>query len=186
MFTGTKMSKQFLLRRVSVASLIQERGFASFSPSVLSSCSVFKYKLLTSCSDRQLHQPARQVHSSFAIFAGHNRWSKIHRPKAIADKERSKIITKYRQRIISAVQFGGGPDPECNFKLASLISQAKATGMSKSQIDPLLKPDASKVQKEHLLFEAKAQAGYLIVVEVLTDNKKRTRMELKILLTKKG
>ena len=183
------MLKLFLLRESSFTSLNRLHTFSSMSLYLSSSSSSYNIfdSSSTSHSGMNPYQPARSIQSSLCLSAGHNRWSKIHRKKAVADHERSLVISKYRQRIISAVQTGGGPDPDSNAKLASLISQAKAVGMAKAQIEPLLRPDTSKqVQKEQLLYEARAQAGYLILIEVLTGNRKRVRTELKILLSKRG
>ena len=175
-----------MLRRICFTPLIQFRGFSSPPPSVLPpppSSSLFKKEL---CSVQHTRLTTRLVHSSLPVFSGHNRWSKIHRNKSIADHERSVVIAKFRQRIVSVVQSGGGPDLDNNARLGSVISQARAAGMSKSQIEGLLKPEVTKVQKEHIVYEARAPVGYLILLEVLTDNKNRVRAALKLLLTKKG
>lgn len=129
----------------------------------------------------------RCVHSSPITEAGHNRWSKIHRKKAVADMERSKLISKYRNQIISSIRSGGGPDPSSNIRLSSLISQAKDAGVSKANVDAFINQAISKQENgELVVYEGRNQAGFLLVIEVLTDNKKRTRPNLKIFLSKHG
>lgn len=96
-------------------------------------------------------------------------------------------MTKYGNQMRSAIVTGGGPDPEANNKLANLIEQAKKhAGMSKAQIESILKGDAKKASAEHVVIEARGQGGYLIIIEVLTTNKVKSQSDLKRLLTKNG
>lgn len=129
-------------------------------------------------------QLPRATHSSAPFFAGHNRWTKIHRKKAIADQEKSVVITKFGKQIRSAIAISGGSDPDTNFKLANLIVRAKAAGMSKTQIETIMKADSKKVSLEHIVYEARAQAGYLVVMDIMTPNKNKCRADLRIILTK--
>ena len=135
----------------------------------------------------KLNETSQSIHSSPDFQAGHNRWSKIHRKKAVADLEKSKTIHKYQNRITSVIRTGGGSDLNSNVRLASLITQAKNAGLSKTNIDSAIRSAASRQEKgELVVYEGRAQQGYSLVIEVLTDNKKRTRPNLRLFLSKHG
>ena len=61
--------------------------------------------------------------------AGHNKWSKIKHKKKATDLEKSKNIQKYMTLIVSAMKTGGGPDPDVNVRLASVIETARKAGI---------------------------------------------------------
>lgn len=129
----------------------------------------------------------RVIHSSVSHEAGHNKWSKIHRKKAVADLERSKVIQKCINRITSAIRTGGGPDPEMNVGLASMIEQAKNEGVTKANIETAIRQATSKqADGELFVYEGRSEAGYMLVIEVMTDNNNRTRPIIKTFLTKHG
>ena len=48
-------------------------------------------------------------------MAGHSKWAKIHRGKAIEDAKRGAIFTKLGNAIALAAR--GGADPDMNFSL---------------------------------------------------------------------
>lgn len=129
----------------------------------------------------------RFIHCSASFGAGHNKWSKIHRKKAVADLERSKIIQKFISRITTAIRTGGGPDPEINIRLASLIQQAKSEGVTKVNIETAIRQASSKTAGGELyVYEARADSGYMLVIEVLTDKNSRTRPIIRNFLLKHG
>ncbi len=125
------------------------------------------------------------IHHSSPCEAGHNKWSKIHRKKAVADLQRSKMIQKYVSRITTAIRTGGGPDPEMNVQLATLIQQAKSDGVTKTNIEAAIRQASSKqAGGELLVYEGMAEVGYMLVIEVMTDNNNRTRPIIKNILVK--
>lgn len=127
----------------------------------------------------------KYLHISPCPRAGHNRWSKIHRKKAIADMERSKTIQKFVNQIINAIRTGGGPDPDSNVRLASMIEQARNAGVTKANIDAAVRRATSKQDCGELaIFEGRGEAGYMLIIETITDNKNRTRPTLRSLLSK--
>lgn len=130
---------------------------------------------------------AKFMHASPSQEAGHNRWSKIHRKKAVADLERSKVIQKYRNRIISTIRSGGGSDLDANIRLASLIEQAKEAGIPKATVDGAVRQATAKqTGGEHVIYEGRAEVGYMFLIEMMTENKRRTRPILRTFLTKNG
>lgn len=119
---------------------------------------------------------AKHVHDSSASLAGHNRWSKIGRKKAVVDLEKSKVIQKYSKQIVSIIRSGGGADIDANVQLASVIERAKDAGLSKASINAAISNATSKqVDGEMAVYEGRAEDGYMLVIEVMTDNKNRTR-----------
>ena len=130
------------------------------------------------------------LHFSAAGQAGHNKWSKIKRKKAVADMERSRYTHKYVQKIVSAIRTGGGSsDPVKNLRLASVIEQAKAVGVPKSNIESAIQKANSKTASsstESVLFDARGSSGYFLLIEAVTENIKRTRPQVRTLLEKNG
>lgn len=127
------------------------------------------------------------LHISPISRAGHNRWSKIGRKKAVVDLEKSKVIHKYRNQIASIIRAGGGSDPDTNIRLASAIDRAKDAGLSKSSIEGAVAHATSKhAVGEAVIYEGRSESGYMLIMEVMTDNKKRTRPILRKFLMDHG
>ena len=135
--------------------------------------------------------PACLVHTASQNQAGHNKWSKIKRKKAVVDMERSKYTGKMAAMIASAVRTGGSCDPEMNVRLASIISQARSAGIPKGNIENAIRVGNSKQAANHkaaepVLYEGRGPSGYFLLIETLTENKKRTRPEIRHILEKHG
>ena len=133
-------------------------------------------------------QCARTVHLTEVNQAGHNKWSKIKRKKAVADTERSKYVSKLTSQIISAVRIGGA-DTEVNLPLSGLLSRAKSAGVLKATIESAIRAGTSKQTAETavpVLYEGRGPSGYLVLIEALTENRKRTRPEIRQILEKNG
>lgn len=131
------------------------------------------------------YTPARFLHTSVNRDAGHNKWSKIKRKKAVTDLQKSKLRGKLSDQIRSAVLTGGN-DPNTNIKLAGLLTQARSSGVPKSGIESALAGKGGGVARETVVYEGKGPSGYLIIIEALTDNRKRTRPEIKLIIDKQG
>ncbi|MGA0799923.1 MAG: hypothetical protein ACO3P5_05725 [Steroidobacteraceae bacterium] len=58
-------------------------------------------------------------------MAGHNKWSKIKRLKAVLDSKRGKIFSRYSKEIAVAARLGGG-DPALNPRLRAAIHAARS------------------------------------------------------------
>ena len=135
-----------------------------------------------------VRQPSRTYHVTGCTLAGHNKWSKIKHVKAAQDLQRSKYTAKLSRAIIAAVRAGGG-NPDTNQSLASIISRAKSMGIPKSTIETsvqagMRKSDDSLTQS--VLYEGRATSGYSLLIQALTDNKNRTRHEVRSLLSRNG
>ena len=106
----------------------------------------------------------------------------------MADMERAKFISKLTKQIASAVQLGGSPDPQMNLRLGSIISQARNAGIPKSNIENAIRAGSGKQSNaaEPVLYEGRGPSGYLLLIDTLTENKKRTRPEIRHILEKHG
>lgn len=115
-------------------------------------------------------------------MSGHSKWSSIKHKKGAADAKRGKIFTKLIREITTAARMGGG-DPESNSRLRVAVSLAKAENMPKDNIEKAIKKGTSAGEggenyEEHT-YEGYGPGGTAVLVEALTDNKKRTSAEIR-------
>lgn len=121
-------------------------------------------------------------------MAGHNKWSKIKRQKAAADKKKSKIWARIIRDITVAARDGGG-DPEMNPKLSLAIEKAKEENMPKENIERAIKRGTGELEGqdyEEATYEGYAPSGIAIFIETLTDNTNRTVADLRHIFGKAG
>jgi YebC/PmpR family DNA-binding regulatory protein len=115
-------------------------------------------------------------------MSGHSKWSSIKHKKGAADAKRGKIFTKLIREITTAARIGGG-DPEANSRLRVAMVQAKAENMPKDNIDKAIKKGTSSLEGgenyEEQTYEGYGPGGTAVLVETLTDNKKRTTAEVR-------
>ena len=89
-------------------------------------------------------------------------------------------------QIRTAVAIGGS-DPTTNMKLAGLLTQARSSGVPKSSIESALAGSgAGGAVREAVMYEGRGPSGYFVLIEVLTDNRKRTRPEIRHIIEKQG
>jgi len=120
-------------------------------------------------------------------MSGHSKWSSIKHKKGLADAKRGKIFTKLIKEITTAARMGGG-DPETNPRLRLAIQQAKAENMPKDNIERAIKKGIGALEggesyEEHT-YEGYGPGGVAILVETLTDNKKRTTADIRHILSR--
>lgn len=128
------------------------------------------------------------LHVSANAAAGHNKWSKIKHRKTAADQTRSKQFAKLSAEISSSIR-QAGDNPESNLRLASALSRARKLGVPKATIDKAFlvgRGDVKGVAAESVLYEGRGPGGYVLLIEALTNNKNRTRPEIRNLLSKNG
>src|SRR5690554_3843476 len=87
----------------------------------------------------------------------------------------SKAFTRIGKDIVMAVK-EGGPDPDSNSKLRSIIQNAKSENMPKDNIERAIKraSDKDTANYKEVLFEGYAPHGVAVLVETATDNNNRT------------
>ena len=121
-------------------------------------------------------------------MAGHNKWSKIKRQKAVTDARRSKVWARITRDIMVAAREGGG-DPGMNARLALAVEKAKQENMPKDNITRAIKRGTGEIQGadyEEVAYEGYAPNGIAVFVETLTDNTNRTVADLRALFSKAG
>lgn len=119
-------------------------------------------------------------------MSGHSKWANIKRKKEKTDGQRAKIFTKIGREITVAAR-EGGPDPNNNSRLATLIAKAKANNVPNDNIERLLKKAGEgKEDYEEITYEGYGPSGVALIVETLTDNRNRTAANLRHYFDKFG
>lgn len=120
-------------------------------------------------------------------MAGHSKWAKIHRGKAIEDAKRGAVFTKLGNAI--AVAAKAGDDPDMNFTLRLAIDKAKAANMPANNIQRAIDRGAGKLggeQIQEVLYEGYGPGGIGVLVECATDNINRTYPDVRLAFSKHG
>ena len=119
-------------------------------------------------------------------MSGHSKFANIKHKKEKNDAAKGKIFTIIGREIAVAVK-EGGPDPANNFKLAQVITKAKANNMPNDTIERGIKKaagDVGNVNYEYVTYEGYGPNGIAIIVDALTDNKNRTAANVRSAFSK--
>jgi YebC/PmpR family DNA-binding regulatory protein len=119
-------------------------------------------------------------------MSGHSKFANIKHKKEKNDAAKGKIFTMIGREIAVAVK-EGGPDPNNNFKLAQVITKAKANNVPNDTIERGIKKAAGEggaVNYETTTYEGYGPSGTAIIVRCLTDNKNRTAANVRNCFTK--
>lgn len=119
-------------------------------------------------------------------MSGHSKWSKVKHIKAREDAKRGKIFSKLIRELMVAARDGGG-DPSFNPRLRTIIATAKAANMPNDNIDRAIKKGTGElggVSFEETTYEGYGPGGVAIMMDVLTDNKKRTVAEIRHIMSR--
>jgi YebC/PmpR family DNA-binding regulatory protein len=121
-------------------------------------------------------------------MAGHSKWANIKFRKMGQDARKGKLFTKYiREITVSARQ--GGPDATSNPRLRAAIDKALSANMTRDTIDRAIKRGAGGQEGddvEEVTYEGYGPGGVAIMVDCMTNNRKRTVSDVRHLLTKYG
>ncbi|MCY3629382.1 MAG: YebC/PmpR family DNA-binding transcriptional regulator [Bacteroidota bacterium] len=121
-------------------------------------------------------------------MAGHNKWSKVKRQKAVTDSRRSKVWAVITRDIMVAAR-EGGKDPDMNARLALAIQKAKGKNMPKENIERAIKRGVGEIEGQdykECTYEGYSAQGVAIMVDALTDNTNRTVAEVRSVFSKSG
>ena len=121
-------------------------------------------------------------------MAGHNKWSKVKRQKAVTDGRKGKVFSRLSREITIAAKSGGG-DIEGNSRLRTLVLKAREANMPVDNVDRAIKKGTGElpgVSYEDVTYEAYGPSGVAFIVKVTTDNKNRAASELRSVFTKHG
>jgi len=123
------------------------------------------------------------------IMAGHSKWSKIKRQKAVVDAAKGKVFTKIIREITISAREGGG-DPASNARLSLAIDNAKSSNMPKDNIERAIKKgigdQGSTSGYSEIIYEGYGPGGVAYLVEASTDNVNRTVGEIRHIFSKQG
>ena len=121
-------------------------------------------------------------------MSGHSKWSTIKRKKGAADAKRGAVFTRLSKDItLAARDLGGNPDMNPSLRLA--IKKARSSNMPVANIERAIKKgtgDLPGIKYDDIIYECYGPNGVAIILECLTDNKKRTVSEIKNILSKSG
>jgi len=122
-------------------------------------------------------------------MAGHSKWANIKHRKAAQDKKRGKIYTKLIREITVAARSGGGGDPAANPRLRLAMDKALGANMNKDTIERAIKRgtgEGDDANYEEVRYEGYGPGGTAVMVDCMTDNRKRTVSEVRHAFTKSG
>ena len=122
-------------------------------------------------------------------MAGHNKWSKIKRQKAVTDAKKSSVYTKMAKAIMVAVKTGGGSDLDSNFRLKAAVDKAKEFGVPKANIERAIEKGVGGGDGDNLkeiTYEGFLPGGVAVMVFAATDNENRTLSDVRTIFTKAG
>lgn len=99
----------------------------------------------------------------------------------------SKVFTRLGKEIVMAVK-AGGPDPDTNAKLRTVIQNAKGASMPKDRIEAAIYRASNKEEKDYdeVVYEGYAPHGIAVLVETSTDNINRTVANIRHYFSKAG
>jgi YebC/PmpR family DNA-binding regulatory protein len=121
-------------------------------------------------------------------MAGHNKWSKVKRLKAVTDARKGKVFSRLARDITLAAKSGGG-SPDANARLRTLLLKAREANMPADNIDRAIKKGTGElpgVVFEELHYEGYGPGGVAFVIQVTTDNKQRAAQNIRSTFTHSG
>jgi YebC/PmpR family DNA-binding regulatory protein len=121
-------------------------------------------------------------------MAGHNKWSKVKRLKAVTDARKGKVFSRLSRDITLAAKAGGG-DPNGNARLRTLVLKARDANMPVDNVERAIKKGTGElpgVVFEEITYEAYGPGGVAFIVKVTTDNKQRAAQDVRSVFTRHG
>ncbi|WP_108124829.1 YebC/PmpR family DNA-binding transcriptional regulator [Saccharospirillum mangrovi] len=121
-------------------------------------------------------------------MAGHSKWANIKHRKAAQDAKRGKVFTKIIRELVVAAK-NGGPSPEDNPTLRSVMDKALTANMKKDTIEKAIARGAGSAEGddyEAMTYEGYGASGVAVYVKCLSDNRNRTVSEVRHAFTKCG
>ncbi len=121
-------------------------------------------------------------------MAGHNKWAKVKRIKAVVDVRRGKLFSRLSREITIAARSGGG-DAAMNPRLRTLLLKARDANMPAENVDRAIKKGTGELTGaayEEFTYEGYGPGGVAAVVRVTTDNKNRAASDVRSTFTRFG
>lgn len=118
-------------------------------------------------------------------MSGHSKWSQIKHKKGVADVKRGELFSKLLKNISIAARANANPD--ANPVLRQAVEKAREANVPKENIERVLaRGDRSQGNLGSYVFEAYGPGGAALLMDILTDNKNRTMMEIRRILEDHG
>jgi YebC/PmpR family DNA-binding regulatory protein len=121
-------------------------------------------------------------------MAGHNKWSKVKRLKAVTDARKGKVFSRLARDITLAAKSGGG-SPDANARLRTLLLKARESNMPADNVERAIKKGTGElpgVVFEEITYEGYGPGGVAFIVKVTTDNKTRAAKDIRSLFSHAG
>jgi len=120
-------------------------------------------------------------------MSGHSKWSSIKHQKAKKDAQKGVIFSKLSRKL--AVEARTGGDPETNPALRLVIDMAQEVGMPKDNIKRAIQRGTGEmpgVSYTAFTCEGYGPGGVALLIEGVTDNKKRAIAQIRHILSQSG
>lgn len=121
-------------------------------------------------------------------MAGHNKWSKVKRAKAVTDSRRGKVFSRLSRDLTMAAKAGGG-DLTANARLRTLVLKAREANMPAENVERAIQKGTGElpgVVFEEMTYEGYGPGGVAFVIRVTTDNKTRSAQDVRALFARHG
>ena len=121
-------------------------------------------------------------------MAGHNKWAKVKRLKAVTDSRKGKVFSRLSRDITISARAGGG-DPAMNPRLRTMLMKAKEANMPADNVERAITKgpvELPGVVFEEITYDGYGPGGVAVIVKVTTDNKNRAASGLRSVFTRFG
>jgi len=119
--------------------------------------------------------------------SGHSKWSSIKHKKAKKDAQRGQTFSKLSRKL--AIEARAGADLQTNPGLRLTVEMAQEAGMPKSNIQRAIQRGTGElpgVSYEEFTCEGYGPGGAALLIEGVTDNKKRAISQIRHILSQHG
>ncbi len=121
-------------------------------------------------------------------MSGHSKWSSIKHKKAKKDAQKGNLFSKLSRKLTLEAR-GGGGDIESNSGLRMVVEVAQEAGMPKENIKKAIDRGTGEipgVNYEEVTIEGYGPGGVALLIETVTDNKKRAVAQIRHILSIHG
>jgi YebC/PmpR family DNA-binding regulatory protein len=121
-------------------------------------------------------------------MSGHSKWANIRFRKAAQDAKRGKAFTKLIREITTSARIGGA-DQNSNPRLRAAVASALSQNMTRDTVNRAIERGVGSgdgAELETIIYEGYGPCGTAIMVECMTDNRKRTVSDVRHGFTKFG